>query len=131
MHHHPVVVVNRATSQETTGEEDMDTVPAPQPGGRNGIHIHVPGGLPGASPADHPATTPTKSWWIDFRTSPDGAAFPVAGELLVTIVGVMVMTAHWQRCCCFSPTLRSQIGLQILLRRSAMLLDPGPKNSSG
>ena len=76
MHHHPVVVVNRATSQETTGEEDMDTVPAPQPGGRNGIHIHVPGGHPGGSPADHPATSPTKWWWIDFHTSTEGAVFP-------------------------------------------------------
>ena len=50
IHHHVVGVVGRATFRDIPAAVDMDAVSAP--GGRNIIHIHVPGGLPGSSPAD-------------------------------------------------------------------------------
>ena len=50
IHHHFVGVVGRATFRDIPAAVDMDTVSAP--GGRNIIRIHVPGGLPGSSPAD-------------------------------------------------------------------------------
>ncbi len=51
IHYHLVVVVDRATSQETPGEVDIRFRP---PGGRKRVHIHLPRGLPEGSPADHP-----------------------------------------------------------------------------
>ncbi len=50
--HHLVGVVGRATSRETPGEVDMETFP--DPGEPEPYLIHLPGGLPGGSPADHP-----------------------------------------------------------------------------